>query len=51
MGIKRFFKILNTILKNLEQTYLTNDFVMQSIDYSSKSIVEKSLNCLLKCEK
>ena len=49
---KTFFKdIQHTNFKNIEQTRLTADSVIQSIGYSSKSLVDKSMYCLLKCEK
>ena len=48
---KAFLRYLTRISKNLEQTHLTNDSVIQSVGYSSKSVIEKSLYCLLKCKK
>ena len=48
---KAFLRYLTRISKNLEQTHLTADSVIQSIGYLSKSLVEKSLYCLLKCKK
>lgn len=52
MGIKRFFlETFNTNFENLDQTHLTSDSFIQSIGYSSESLVDRSLYCLLKCEK